>query len=166
MITKPEAIQLALTKKSSEAEQKSLPRVGKQTRRLWTSLCCRGRDVKTNFMANSVKKAFEGGQLEWANERRTRERFECKCLLSRGAGVVRTRARHQVTFTVNSRDEDDTIGNGGSERDIGVERRTCFLVSTVLLWKMGERLFFRQLAKGDERTAPPPLRRPTNKMLE
>ena len=93
MITKPEAIQLALTKKSSEAEQKSLPWVGEQTRRLWTSLCCRGRDVKTNFMANSVKKAFEGGQLEWANERRTRERFECKCLLSRGAGgVVRTSA--------------------------------------------------------------------------
>ena len=112
MITKPEAIQLALTKKSSEAEQKSLPRVGKQTRRLWTSLCCRGRDVKTNFMANSAKKAFEGGQLEWANERRTRERFECKCLLSRGAGVVRTRARHQVTFTVNSRDEGDTRGKG------------------------------------------------------
>ena len=171
MITKPEAIQLALTKKSSEAEQKSLPWVGEQTRRLWTSLCCRrGRDVKTNFMANSVKKAFEGGQLEWANERRTRERFECKCLLSQGAGSSGQarvdRARHQVTFTVNSRDEGDTRGNGGSERDIGVERRTCFLVSTVLLWKMGERLFFRQLAKGDERTAPPPLRRPTNKMLE
>ena len=113
MITKPEAIQLALTKKSSEAEQKSLPWVGEQTRRLWTSLCCRGRDVKTNFMANSVKKAFEGGQLEWANERRTRERVEGQ---EESSGQARVdRARHQVTFTVNSREEGDTRGNAGSD---------------------------------------------------
>ena len=73
--------------------------------------------------------------------------------------------RSHLRLIAVTRATHEGMGDGGSERDIGVERRTCFFVSTVLLWKMGERLFFRQLAKGDERTAPP-LRRPTNKMLE